>query len=108
MAKERESSPFSPDDLAKFLLLSPNLLAIVDAGGQLVRVNSAFGQVLGWQSADLLDSPFLDLLQGDAGRQAVERLRRYQELIASTPKKKARGGLTSPRRFLCLEGGVRR
>ncbi|MEM9803829.1 MAG: PAS domain S-box protein [Cyanobacteria bacterium P01_D01_bin.56] len=64
MAHEHElSSQLSLEDLEAFFLLSPDLLAVVNANGYLMRSNSAFEQIFGKEATN--GQLFEDWLQPD-------------------------------------------
>lgn len=84
MTTEHElASKFFPDDLENFLRLSSDLLAVVDAAGQLLQTNAAFEQTLGWRAADLRGKPFIDLFRPDesARQPAIEQALKTQATV---------------------------
>jgi PAS domain S-box-containing protein len=48
-----------------YFTLSPDLLSIANTGGQFLRVNPAWTEVLGWSADELTSSPFLDFVHPD-------------------------------------------
>jgi PAS domain S-box-containing protein len=52
-------------DLGDFFWSSPDLLSVFDSDGQLVLVNPAWGDTLGWNLEDLQGQPFADFVHPD-------------------------------------------
>jgi PAS domain S-box-containing protein len=53
------------DELAAFFSLSPDLLCVAGFDGCFLRLNPAWGQVLGFDAAELRGAPFLDFVHPD-------------------------------------------
>ncbi len=86
--KEAAAQPAAA--LGRFFELSQDLLGVADFTGRLLHVNPAWGNNLGWSSAELKARPFLEWVH------AEERLATAREL------KKAEGGQAARFESRCL------
>ncbi|GAB6195634.1 PAS domain S-box protein [Lysobacter xanthus] len=81
-----------------FFDLCPDPLAIADTTGRIVRVNPAWETALGWNSAQMREQPFLELVHPDDVQRTVEEAAR------------AAAGQSTPRfrnRYKVRTGGYR-
>lgn len=89
---------YSREEMDQFFAMSLDLLSIADLHGRFTRVNPAWENVLGWSSADLTASPYVNLV--------------HPEDVASTlreSEKLAAGGavVNFENRYRCKDGGYR-
>ncbi len=66
-------------ELAGFFAVSSEPLAIVDNAGRFARLNPAFGRVLGYAPADLVGTPWVDILHPDDQPAAAREWSRLAE-----------------------------
>ena len=69
-------------DRDRFFSLSLDMLVVVRPNGQLRRVNPALGETLGYDVADLIGTPFIDLVHPDDGARTLEA---YDRILRGTP-----------------------
>jgi len=63
-------------DRDRFFSLSLDMLIVVSAEGRFKRINPAFGETLGCDAADLIATPFIDLVHPDDRARTLEAFER--------------------------------
>jgi PAS domain S-box-containing protein len=69
-------------DRDRFFSLSLDMLIVVSPAGRLKRVNPAFGKTLGYDGAELIAMPFIELVHPDERARTLEV---FEDVIAGTP-----------------------
>ena len=69
-------------DRDRFFSLSLDMLIVVMPDGRLKRVNPAFGETLGYELSELVETPFLDLVHPDDRARTMES---FEALLRGKP-----------------------
>lgn len=88
-------TPAHDPTIERFFEMSEDLLCVADLRGYFVKVNPAFGRVLGHPVGDLLHHPFLHYVHPDdhpATLDAMDRLNRGEKVVAFRNRYLTTGG----------------
>jgi PAS domain S-box-containing protein len=87
------------EEIAHFFTLSIDMLAIADFDGHFIRISPAWSETLGWNTRELLEQPYIDLVHPDD-----------REATLAEAAKLADGGTATVAvevRFRCKDGSYR-